>query len=1117
MSESPPTPPLPWYLRRSFWRWVVRGLVALLLLLAALVTWVLLYPPSLAPIRADLEDLLSRKLDRRIAFQDLDWTWSGGLKVRVSGVEVGSRNLGVDQVRLGVELLSLLRGEARLQELELVGLDLRVERRADGRLVAGGFRMKPGRNLVYPLLARFDHFRIADSTLHWTDHTPAETVRVALREWRVDIRRDGDAHRVDLHGALGAGEVGVRGRIRHFDGGPPEWELDVQLLGSTLSLDALRPYLEEGAPRRIRGKLAFWAEARGGMTRGITLEGRIHLAEAGVHWPARLRKPLTDMELGASFRYRWDRPGQELALESLELRSGALHLKGRTTLRLPPGSGPRLDLALRAEPVTFAELQPLHRFRAFPERASAWLGHALAGRITETEISLRGPLRRFPFPEDAGRFRVRAEMEGVRLAYEPGWPPVEDLAGTLTLDGTRLGLSARSGRILQAEVRGLEASIHDWTARPPRLRLQGNLDLKLVDGIRFLERSGLAEKGFLDPAILVGGGKLDLGLELPLGKQAPPEVYGRLRMEGAAYRPAPGMPALVGLNGAVDFQGPHITATGLRARLFGEPVRLALEREPEAPLRLQLEGDFPANVLRRAAARLEQEHPLLRRVTGTLQTRVSLVAGEDTRRFRARMDLGQAALALPEPLFNAIGQPGMLAVEGRLLGRPEYRARLVTGGDEWRGRLEETPAGVLEAGLGVGFGQPAPTPELGLCRMTGELDALALGRWTELVRSLRGGPESRTQSRMPRLEMDLLVGQVRWGRKNLYAGRVALDGRPVPGGYRWRGGLEGNRAAGRFRWMQRTGRDRVEVRIGRLRLPGPGDWGSTGSGSGSGSHDLPPLDLMVTADRIRLGEQMLEDSHLEARLFEDHWVIPVLESSIGATTVRVEGGWSAEKGRTHARMELRSRDFGRLLRDAGVYPSMKGGKGTARGRVSWPGRPANFAGGRLDGSVRLDMREGEIEEFHFLSKALSTLNILDWPKQAIRGFSDLGSNGLVYRRMQGKGTIEDGTLTLKRMALESAALRLTADGGLDLGARTYDLTMHLHPLQTLDKLVSAVPLLGYLLTGKDKAFASLDYRVRGPWEEPRVTAVNPSDQPDFMEVLVERLKKMQWKDLAPWR
>jgi len=229
----------------------------------------------------------------------------------------------------------------------------------------------------------------------------------------------------------------------------------------------------------------------------------------------------------------------------------------------------------------------------------------------------------------------------------------------------------------------------------------------------------------------------------------------------------------------------------------------------------------------------------------------------------------------------------------------------------------------------------------------------------------------------------------------------------------------------------------------------------------------------------------------------------------------LQGNWVGDLERTLMRTDLETEDFGELLREMGIYPSMKGGTGTLTGTLSWPGQPQTFQAGDLSGSLRLAMANGEIEELFFLSKALSTLNVLDWPSQAVRGFDSLTHSGLVYRELKGNLILQDGMAGLEDWRLVGAPLRLRARGQMDLGKRTFDLLFRLEPLQTMDKVVSAVPLLGYLLTGEGGSLTALHYRVRGPWEEPEVSAAPDPREELPWETLWRRMREMEWQDLLP--
>ncbi len=72
---------------------------------------------------------------------------------------------------------------------------------------------------------------------------------------------------------------------------------------------------------------------------------------------------------------------------------------------------------------------------------------------------------------------------------------------------------------------------------------------------------------------------------------------------------------------------------------------------------------------------------------------------------------------------------------------------------------------------------------------------------------------------------------------------------------------------------------------------------------------------------------------------------------------------------------------------------------------------------------------------------------------------------------------------------DSDAMRITLVGKVDLVKERVDARVGIHPLVTIDLVLSHLPIAGYILTGKDRALLSLVYDVRGDVEDPRIEAI----------------------------
>jgi len=72
------------------------------------------------------------------------------------------------------------------------------------------------------------------------------------------------------------------------------------------------------------------------------------------------------------------------------------------------------------------------------------------------------------------------------------------------------------------------------------------------------------------------------------------------------------------------------------------------------------------------------------------------------------------------------------------------------------------------------------------------------------------------------------------------------------------------------------------------------------------------------------------------------------------------------------------------------------------------------------------------------------------------------------------------------MVMKSPVFNAVGTGKLDLVHGMVDLDLGIHPLGTVDALVSKVPLVGYILTGEGKSLLTYYFEVKGPMKNPDV-------------------------------
>jgi uncharacterized protein involved in outer membrane biogenesis len=140
----------------------------------------------------------------------------------------------------------------------------------------------------------------------------------------------------------------------------------------------------------------------------------------------------------------------------------------------------------------------------------------------------------------------------------------------------------------------------------------------------------------------------------------------------------------------------------------------------------------------------------------------------------------------------------------------------------------------------------------------------------------------------------------------------------------------------------------------------------------------------------------------------------------------------------------------------------------------------------LNGSLRFEVEKGMIERWRILSTIFSILNV----SQLFMGrLPDFKTKGLPFHQIQANFFIKDGIASTEDFFVDSDAMRITLTGKVNLSKNTIDARIGVHPLVTIDTILSSVPIAGYILTGKDKAFLSYFYEVKGNLDDPKIEAI----------------------------
>lgn len=166
-----------------------------------------------------------------------------------------------------------------------------------------------------------------------------------------------------------------------------------------------------------------------------------------------------------------------------------------------------------------------------------------------------------------------------------------------------------------------------------------------------------------------------------------------------------------------------------------------------------------------------------------------------------------------------------------------------------------------------------------------------------------------------------------------------------------------------------------------------------------------------------------------------------------------------------------------------------------------------------EGSLYLYSRKGRIYKLTALSKLFALLNATE----ILRGkVPELVGKGFPYDKFELVGKVRDGVLFVEEGVIEGQALKIFMEGKVYLRSGQVDLTVLVAPFRTLDVLLSNIPLLGYVLTGKSKTFLSLPFKVEGDYRQPDVFALPPQAIGKGLLGIVERTLRVPIKLVEPF-
>jgi uncharacterized protein YhdP len=369
---------------------------------------------------------------------------------------------------------------------------------------------------------------------------------------------------------------------------------------------------------------------------------------------------------------------------------------------------------------------------------------------------------------------------------------------------------------------------------------------------------------------------------------------------------------------------------------------------------------------------------------------------------------------------------------------------------------------------------------------------------------------------------------------------VAVDG--THGNGIWQGDISADQVNGHLAWHPRSALStagEIDARLGKLTIPDAHASDPLVQDAHGEPQDVPALDLAI--DDFTVGTHALGSFELQARnLLRDGdrvWQIERLKVSNPAAKLSATGSWrvaatqSSSDGnagpppapptsgdiaaspalpgpdprRTELDFTLDVSDAGALLSRLGLPRTLQQGSGTLGGHIGWHGGPDKIDLPTLNGSVKLDLRHGQILKVDpGMSKLLGVLSLQSLVRFITLDFRGVTGSGLAFDAITASSKITQGVARTDDFKLSSPEAHVSMKGIADIPHETQDLRVMVVPTLSASSAALAAtainPLLGLssffaqlvLSDPLSKAF-TVEYAVTGSWASPDIRQLKGSD------------------------
>ncbi|MCK6251640.1 YhdP family protein [Pseudomonas fragi] len=736
-----------------------------------------------------------------------------------------------------------------------------------------------------------------------------------------------------------------------------------------------------------------------------------------------------------------------------------------------------------------------------------WLSTAIIkGAVDEGFFQYQGSLSHDAVAA-ARNISLFFKVHGAELAFQPGWPHVRNVSGDVFIEDSGVRIMASKGQLLDTQVRNVAVSIpHVPAGKVSHLFLDGDFDGGLGDGLKILQEAPIGTADTFAGWQGEGSLKGRVDLDIPLEKSVEPKILVDFSTDKARLKISEPELELTQLKGDFRFDSAKgLSGKGISARAFDRPITAQIFADGK-PGRISTRVVASGQVgVKKLTDWLKFNQPIP--LSGDLPYQLQLTLDGSDSQLRVSSSLKGAVVDLPAP-FGLAANESRNSVFRMTLQGAERRYWFDYG--DLANLTFAAPNGKFEDGRGelfLGDGNPVLPASKGL-RIRGVLSELDVAPWQALAERYAGNDPGGSAKQLLS-SADFKVGKlIAFGTQldqvRLVMKRVAAS---------WALQIDSKQAIGAVTLPDAKNAP-IVVNMQTIRLPAPdpkvvADDNAPDPLAAVDPRKIPALDIIIR--QLYQGPDLLGAWSLNIRPNSRGISLTSLNLGLKGMLLEGSGGWEGVAGNSKSWYQgrLGGGNLATVLKNWGFAPSVTSDNFHVDIDGNWPGSPAWIGLKRFSGTLDASLNKGQFVEVDGSAQVVRIFGLLNFNAIGRRlrlDFSDLFGKGLSYDRVKGVLNARNGVYsTSKPILMTGPSTNLEINGTLNMvtdqvNAKllvTLPVTNNL-PLAALlvggPAAGGAMFLLNKLIGDQVSRFASVQYSIQGPWNDPKITFDKPFEK-----------------------